>query len=100
MFILVCQAYELRDTPVNKLGKCAGKESCPLKTDHPPHGTEFSLGCGICNNANAVNASRATIGDLNDKEKDEDKHDDEEEEEGVIGFVKKTVKNVVYSKKK
>ncbi len=30
--------------------QCAGRLTCKLKCDHPPTGTEFSLGCGVCNN--------------------------------------------------
>lgn len=29
------------------LPKCPGKK-CPLGINHPPNGTEFALGCGIC----------------------------------------------------
>lgn len=28
-----------------------GPEDCPLGIHHPPHGTEFCLGCGVCRNA-------------------------------------------------
>ncbi|KAJ9452901.1 hypothetical protein DIPPA_55270 [Diplonema papillatum] len=27
---------------------CGGKRVCPLGVDHPPHGTEYPLGCGLC----------------------------------------------------
>lgn len=28
---------------------CLGKGSgCPLQVEHPPNGTEFALGCGLC----------------------------------------------------
>ena len=32
--------------PLSELPKCDGK--CPLGVKHPPNGTEFALGCGIC----------------------------------------------------
>lgn len=46
------------DLPNSALPKCpAGPDgvqltgTCPLKVHHPPTGEEFSLGCGICSNA-------------------------------------------------
>ena len=27
---------------------CSGPEDCPLGVSHPPHGTEFALGCSLC----------------------------------------------------
>lgn len=44
------KAYELRDKPLDQFPKCSGREVCPLRTEHPAHGIEFSLGCGMCNN--------------------------------------------------
>ena len=36
--------------PVDKLPKCSGKASCPLKIDHKANGEECALGCSICRN--------------------------------------------------
>ncbi|MES1919529.1 hypothetical protein MHBO_001344 [Bonamia ostreae] len=33
---------------ISQLPKCKGKETCPLKVDHPPNGVEYSLGCVVC----------------------------------------------------
>lgn len=43
-----CHAQQVKNRKVDPAPKCKGKESCPLKVDHPPHGTEFSLGCSEC----------------------------------------------------
>lgn len=37
----------------DQLPKCGGKESCPLKVQHPANGDEYSLGCAICRNSQA-----------------------------------------------
>ena len=34
----------------DKLPKCTGKATCPIKCDHKPNGDECSLGCSICRN--------------------------------------------------
>ena len=35
------------------LKQCHGKESCPLRIDHPPNGSskEECLGCSVCTEA-------------------------------------------------
>jgi E3 ubiquitin-protein ligase MYCBP2 len=71
------KAYELRDRKKEKLPKCPGKELCPLKMDHPPTGTEFSLGCGLCNNEAQQGVGGKKIDDKKGKE--------EEEDGGIIG---------------
>jgi hypothetical protein len=62
------KAYELKDLPPHKLPKCPGKETCPLKTEHPPTGTEFSLGCGLCNNDAQQKKGGAKIDDKGKEE--------------------------------
>ncbi len=32
----------------DKLPKCAGRATCPLKMDHKENGDECSLGCSVC----------------------------------------------------
>ena len=32
----------------NKTAKCLGKGKCELQQEHPPNGTEYALGCGLC----------------------------------------------------
>eukprot|EP00753_Platysulcus_tardus_P008318 PLAT15892.1.p1 GENE.PLAT15892.1~~PLAT15892.1.p1 ORF type:complete len:615 (-),score=134.59 PLAT15892.1:135-1763(-) len=39
--------YMTRKKP-RELMQCAGAHSCPLKVDHPPAPSEFSLGCALC----------------------------------------------------
>jgi HRD ubiquitin ligase complex, ER membrane component len=34
----------------DKLPKCGGKSTCPLKVDHNGNGEEFALGCALCRN--------------------------------------------------
>ena len=63
------KAYQLKDTKLSKLPKCPGKETCPLRCEHPPTGTEFSLGCGICNNDASLKRGGKTL--------DSEKLDDE-----------------------
>jgi len=36
--------------PKEKLPKCGGKATCPLKIDHKPNGEECALGCSLCKN--------------------------------------------------
>jgi len=38
----------LNRKPISALPKCPGKDKCPLGIEHPPNGTEFSLGCVVC----------------------------------------------------
>jgi len=33
---------------IASVAQCNGKESCPLKIDHPPNGEEFAMGCALC----------------------------------------------------
>lgn len=42
-------ASDLPKCPSGPLGKQL-KGECPLKVDHPPHGEEYALGCGLCRN--------------------------------------------------
>eukprot|EP00455_Lapot_gusevi_P042557 TRINITY_DN5058_c0_g1_i2.p1 TRINITY_DN5058_c0_g1~~TRINITY_DN5058_c0_g1_i2.p1 ORF type:complete len:486 (-),score=121.92 TRINITY_DN5058_c0_g1_i2:153-1610(-) len=46
------QPWERAKWSRDKFKQCRGRESCPLRTDHPPNGSEkeceFSLGCGMC----------------------------------------------------
>ena len=59
-FCAQCHEFPMTvlDMPKANLPKCpAGPRgvqltgACPLKINHPPTGEEFSLGCGICSNA-------------------------------------------------
>lgn len=79
------KAYEVKDKKPHELPKvflflspssfftpcfvsqCPGKEQCPLRCDHPANGTEFSLGCGVCNNDAQSRKGGSKIG----KDKDE-----------------------------
>lgn len=45
-----CAGDYLSKYSQDKLPKCGGKRSCPLKIDHPASGQEFALGCTICAN--------------------------------------------------
>ncbi len=38
----------LNRKPLSDFVVCTGMGSCPLAVKHPPTGTEFSLGCGVC----------------------------------------------------
>jgi len=48
-----CNGDYVSRKKVSDLPKCPGKANCPLKFEHPPNGTEFSLGCAICRNEQA-----------------------------------------------
>lgn len=37
----------------NETKQCPGPGKCPLGMDHPPNGTEYPLGCGLCRNGGA-----------------------------------------------
>ena len=43
-----------RSAGSNKITNCLGKNKCLLGIDHPPNGSEYALGCGLCR-SNAVN---------------------------------------------
>jgi len=53
-FCAACHKSQERGDFVTKkkiqdLPQCKGKESCPLRVDHPPNGaSEFAIGCAIC----------------------------------------------------
>ena len=32
----------------SEVPQCTGKDTCPLKIDHPPNGEEFAIGCALC----------------------------------------------------
>jgi hypothetical protein len=38
----------LNSIPKDKLPKCLGRATCPLKMDHKENGVECSLGCSVC----------------------------------------------------
>jgi E3 ubiquitin-protein ligase MYCBP2 len=48
-------SVDLLQCPCKATGRMGMPEKvegdCPLDIDHPPHGEEFALGCGICRNA-------------------------------------------------
>jgi hypothetical protein len=44
----VVQGDYLTKKKKSELPVCPGPDQCPLGVDHPPNGTEFALGCGIC----------------------------------------------------
>lgn len=45
-----CKGEYVNKIPKDKLPKCYGADSCPLKIKHPPNGSEYSLGCAVCRN--------------------------------------------------
>lgn len=43
------EAHDFMTTKTqDELDQCPGPDKCPLKIEHPPNGTEFSLGCSLC----------------------------------------------------
>jgi len=45
-----CEGDYVSKYTKDKLPKCTGKNSCPLKVDHKGNGEEFALGCALCRN--------------------------------------------------
>ena len=45
-----CKGDYLTKYTKDKLPKCSGEASCPMKIKHPENGDEFALGCSVCRN--------------------------------------------------